>query len=236
MKNPSFVTGAIYHIFNRGIDKRLIFLDDKDHLRFIHDLFEFNDLNPALNVAYFYSKSTKSMEVSLPYISQMSEPRELLVDLLAFSLMPNHYHLMVRQKRDGGITEFMRKLGTGYTNFFNQKYERAGALFQGCFKAIIVKRESHFMHLPYYIHSNSLDLRFPEWRSGQIKDLDKAIKFLKNYRWSSFPDYIGKNNFPSLTQREFLLEFFGGPERYLADTIKWLNNPDLESANGLILE
>lgn len=130
----------------------------------------------------------------------------------------------------------MHKLGTGYTNYFNQKYERTGSLFQGTYKAVAVTGESHFIHLPYYIHINPLDLEMPEWREREIKDYKKAMKFLENYRWSSFPDYIGKKNFPSVTQRGFLLEFFGGPEQYKKDTIKWLKEMDLEEIKDLILE
>ncbi len=130
----------------------------------------------------------------------------------------------------------MRKLGTGYTNYFNKKYNRAGSLFQGLFKAILVNRESHFIHLPFYIHVNPLDLIAPEWRKGEIKNIKKAINFLENYRWSSFLDYIGKNNFPSVTRREFLLEFFGGPEQYKKDILLWLKKRDVEEIKDLTLE
>ncbi|KKU92608.1 MAG: Transposase, partial [Parcubacteria group bacterium GW2011_GWA1_48_11b] len=113
------VTGEIYHIYNRGVEKRSTFLDDKDRFRFIHDLFEFNDEAPVKNLTYYIGRN-KSKEVGL----HKRLPRKLLIELLAFCVMPNHFHLLVRQKVDGGVTEFMRKLGTGYTNYFNQKYSR----------------------------------------------------------------------------------------------------------------
>ena len=130
----------------------------------------------------------------------------------------------------------MQKLGTGYTMSFNQKYERSGSLFQGTYKAILVEKDSHFIYLPYYIHLNSLDIKFPEWREREIKNYKEAMDFLENYHWSSFPDYIGKKNFPSVTQRKILLEFFGGPEQYKKDTIKWLKEMNLEGIKDLILE
>ena len=235
MKNPKFVDGQIYHIYNRGVDKRKIFLDDSDHFRFTHDLFEFNDTEPALNL-YYKLPNYQSYEVSLRKIKNDRKPRELLVEILAFCLMPNHFHLLIKQKQDNGITDFMRKLGTGYTNYFNKKYNRAGSLFQGLFKAILVNREPHFIHLPFYIHVNPLDLIAPEWRKGEIKNIKKAINFLENYRWSSFLDYIGKNNFPSVTRREFLLEFFGGPEQYKKDILLWLKKRDVEEIKDLTLE
>lgn len=202
-------------------------------MRFIHDIFEFNDKAPALNLAYHVGRPN-SKEVGLPNIKR--EPRKLLLEILAFCLMKNHFHLLVKPRTDDALTVFMRKLGTGYTNYFNQKYERSGALFEGIYKAVPVEREVHFVHLPYYIHLNPLDLVTPKWREGEVKDYKKAMKFLENYRWSSYLDYIGKKNFPSVTQREFLSEFFNGPEEYKKDTIKWLKEIDLEQVKHLTLE
>ncbi|MBI5147561.1 MAG: transposase [Parcubacteria group bacterium] len=234
MERPKPTTDKIYHIYNRGVDKRNVFLDNDDYLRFIHDLFEFNDVAPALNLAYYLGKN-QSKEVGLPNIKR--PPRKLLVELLIFCLMPNHIHLLMRQKREGGITEFMRKIGTGYTNYFNQKYNRSGVLFQGKYKLVRLASEPHFIHLPYYIHLNPLGLKFPGWRDEEIKNYKEAMKFLENYRWSSYLDYIGKKNFPSITQREFLNEFFGGSEQYKKDTIKWLKEMDnLEEIKDLTLE
>lgn len=236
MKKPVFVNGGVYHIYNRGVEERKIFLDDKDYFRFVHNLFEFNDEAPAMNL-YYKLPQIQSYEVQLRKIRKIErEPRKLLVEIMAFCLMPNHYHIFVRQKVDNGIVRFMQKLGTGYTNYFNKKYKRVGGLLQGRFKAILIKGESHFIHLPYYIHLNPLDIKFPEWREREIKNYKEAMEFLENYRWSSFPDYIGKKNFPSVTQRESLSDFFGGPEQYKKDMIKWLKEMDLENVMDIILE
>lgn len=224
------ITGQVFHVLNRGVDKRNIFLDDQDYFRFIHNLFEFNDTNPAFNLGYFLNRNQY-----VQYVKTL-KPRELIVEILAFCLMPNHFHLLVRQKKDGGITKFMRKLGVGYANYFNQKYERTGTLFQGKYKAVLVNREPHFIHLPYYIHFNPLDLIMPEWRMGKIKNYKKAVKFLESYRWSSHLDYIGKKNFPSVTQREFLLKIFGGDESYQKEVKNWLKEMDLAKIKKIILE
>ena len=226
------VIGEIYHIYNRGIEQRNIFLDDDDRLRFIHDLFEFNDENPTINLAYHFGQK-QSKEVGLPKIERV--PRKLLIDLLIFCLMPNHFHLMIKQQKEGGITAFMRKLGTGYTNYFNKKYERVGGLFQGRFKANLISEEAHFIHLPFYIHTNSLDLIYG---SSTSIDWRKQVEFLENYRWSSFPDYIGKKNFPSVTSRKFLLEFWGGEKAYQKETEKWLRERDqnIEKVKEIALE
>jgi len=200
MRNIRFVNEGIYHVYNRSVEKREIFVDDQDRFRFIHDLFEFNDEAPAVNF-YYKRPLIQSYEAKPRKIEQ--QKRKLLVEILAFVVMPNHFHLLLRQIKENGISNFMHKLGTGYTMYFNQKYERAGSLFQGTYKAVLVNQEAHFIHLPYYIHFNPLDLKFPEWRDREIKNYKQAMKFLENYRWSSFLDYIGKKNFPSVTRENF---------------------------------
>jgi len=233
MNIRNLVTGEIFHVLNRGVDKRKIFLDDRDYLRFIHDLFEFNDVNPALNIGRYLNGSQLN---DLRNQSISRTPRKLIVEILAFCLMPNHFHLLLRQRMEGGITKFMRKLGIGYANYFNQKYERTGTLFQGRYKAVLVNREVHFIHLPYYIHFNPLDLLMLDWRTRKIKNYKKAVKFLESYRWSSHLDYIGKKNFPSVTQREFLLKIFGGVENYRKVVKNWLKEIDLVEIKRLTLE
>jgi len=227
MQKPKFIENQIYHIYNRGVEKRNIFKEDKDYFRFLHDLFEFNDENDVFNVAYYFNLQTK--EIESQHLETERKPRKLLVEILIFTLMPNHFHLLLRQKKEKGIVRFMQKLGTGYTNYFNKKYERVGSLFQGRFKAVLIKEESHFLHLPYYIHSNPLDLNY-----GSSTPID----WLENYRWSSYLDYIGQKNFPSVTSRDFLLEFFGGEKEYQKEMIKWLKEKDenIEEIKDIILE
>ncbi|MDP3948835.1 MAG: transposase [bacterium] len=230
----NIVTGKIYHVLNRGVDKRDIFLNDGDRLRFIHDLFEFNDENPLQNVTYNFKV------IARPNIGQEGKPnrmpRKLLVEILAFCLMPNHYHLMLRQKSEGGVTNFMKRLNMGYARYFNEKYERSGALFEGRFKSVVVANEAHFLHLPYYIHFNPLDLAAPGWRNREIKAYRKTLNFLKKYRWSSHLDYLGIKNFPSVTSREFLLDFFGGHKEYERKINGWLKDIDLENLKEVALE
>lgn len=229
----------IYHIYNRGVEKRKIFLDDQDRIRFVHDLYEFNDQEAAPNLTYHVarhlSKSKESKEVGLPNIV-LRKPRKLLVELMAFCMMPNHFHLIVKQKSENGVVKFMRKLGTGYTNYFNQKYERVGPLFQGKYKSVRLKDESHLIHLPYYIHFNPLDLVAPEWRTGKLNNYKRAVQFLESYRWSSHLDYLGKKNFPSVTQREFLAQILGDSREYEGSARSWLKNLDLDEIKDVSLE
>lgn len=234
-------TTGLYHVLNRGVDKRKIFLDQQDYLRFIHDLFEFNDESPAFNIGYLLGSTLRArrqaqrIDVRRQYVENR-KPRKLLVEILAFCLMPNHYHLLLKSRRENGIENFIKKLNGGYAKYFNHKYERVGALFQGKYKSVIISNESHFIHIPYYIHLNPLDLVAPKWRQREIRDRRKAVQFLEKYRWSSFLDYVGKKNFPSVTQRKLLSEFFGGPKQYKRDTIQWMGKMDWEELRPFTLE
>ena len=227
VRKISFVEDEIYHICNRGVEKRNIFLCDKDYLRFIHNLYEFNDENAALNIFYRAPYEAKSRKI---------KKRKTIVAIHAFALMPNHYHLLLSQLHEQGITRFLHKIGTGYAMYFNEKNERSGRLFQGTFKAVQVEREAHMTHLPFYIHANPLDLKFPEWREQKMRDPAEAIKFLEEYRWSSFPDYIGKKNFPSVIDRGLLSDMFGHPEKFHAHTLSALKEMDLDKVRDVALE
>lgn len=219
----------IYHVYNRGVEKRNIFSSEQDYLRFIGNLYEFNDRAPALNAGYRFRNIP--IEVRLQYAQ-----KDPIVRILSFCLMPNHYHLMLQERREGGITAFMRKLGTGYTNYFNLKHDRVGHLFQGKFKSILLKQDAHLTHLPHYIHLNPLDLSLPEWRERTVRDVEKALHFLRAYRWSSFSDYIGKKNFPSVTDREFLTRYIGPPESFLQNTKEWMHDARFDLVRGVTIE
>jgi len=249
MVRPQFVNNEIYHIYNRGVEKRDIFMTDVDYFRFIHNLFEFNDIAPALST-YYHSyededKNHNSFEIGSRKIRDSRkirkerEPRKLLVEILAWCLMPNHYHLLLKQVEDNGISRFIQKLGIGYTMYFNQKYERNGVLFQGKSKAVLIKNEAHFLYLPFYFHANPLDLIEPSWREGKLNDYQKTIKFLESYRYSSHLDYINKINFSSISQRRFILELFEGSENYkqqFQDWLKEMGEEKLENLTPIILE
>jgi len=231
MERPQFITHEIYHVFNRSVERREVFPDNQDRFRFIHDLFEFNDLSPAVNINRNFSSTSVQKQLRIP-----RQPKEKLVDILAYCMMPDHYHLLLRQLVDRGITEFMRKLGTGFTNYFNLRHKRIGPLFQGKFKAVRVVREAHLQYLPHYIHCNPLDLFMPEWREKRIRDVRKALRFLESYRWSSYLDLTGKRNFPSILSLDVFSEMIGSPTSYQSDLREWLEDMDLAILEGVTLE
>lgn len=241
MKKPPFVTGEIYHIYNRGVEKRNIFMDNQDHFRFINCLAEFNDINPAppSNIRYLLRNPSQATSECLEVQLLNKVPgRKPIIEILAFCLMPNHYHLLVKQVKDQGIPKFMQKLGTGYTNYFNLRNKRVGSLFQGRFKAILIEEDAHLRHLPTYIHLNPLDLEFPEWRMGNIKNMNRALEFLENYRWSSHPEYSGNNkhNFSSVIKKDLLLNIFKDTGSLKTYTENFIKNSDLEKIKDLVLE
>lgn len=205
MRKIEFCDGEIYHVYNRGVEKRDIFMDDRDYHRFVYCLYEFNDEQPALNARHAYKPVINHDRSAFSPVKCKRMP---LVEIMVFTLMPNHYHFMLRQIKENGITRFMHRLGTGYTMYFNKKYERVGSLFQGPFKAVHLSKQEHFIHLPHYIHTN------PYRGLASVESVEDLLK----YRWSSFPDYAGKENFPNVTRRDFLLNLYNGEEGYLKFT------------------
>ena len=186
-KDP-FITSEYYHIYNRGIDKRAIFKLENDYKRFVMLLYVSNSKDESFRLDNLINRLHKKFDEIL--ILDRGEP---LVSIGAWCLMTNHFHLLVRQEVDGGITKFMRKLGVGYSMFFNIKYQRQGALFGGLFKSkLIGVKDKYMKHLFGYIHLNPLDIKFSGWEDSVDKKHPKAWKeFLKNYSYSSFQDYLG---------------------------------------------
>jgi len=215
MARPEIVTGEIYHVYNRGVEKRNVFLDDDDHFRFIFSLYECNDAREVVMRDRIGERLLRNSKFSIGStygkLSPRPDARKQLVDILAFCLMPNHYHLVLRQSRPNGIALFMKKVSNSYTGYFNGKHTRKGmgALFQGRYKLVHVGADQ-LLHLAEYVFSNPIKIIEPEWKSGKVRNYKKAINFLNNYKWSSYLDCIGIKNFPSVTQRDFLHLSFAG--------------------------
>lgn len=207
-----------WHLIGRGVDKRDVVMDDQDRVRFIHDLYVLNDANPVPN----YILNERRDE---------HRKRERLVDIHAFCLMNNHYHLLVSEKIENGISLFMHKMNMGYTKYFNKRYERSGVLWQGKHRKVLIARDAHFLYIPFYIHLNPLDYTHPEWRKGEVRDMSGALAALESYRWSSHLDYLGVPNFPSIIRTDIIGPILGTRENY-ENTIKdIICNPFLAGAS-----
>jgi len=213
-----------FHLLNRGVDKRNVFLDETDYVRFLHDCYVFNDV-VSVDPNHRLKNGLKDGG---------GRKRRPLVTIHAFCLMPNHYHMLVSENEEGGRSLFMRKLNMGYAKYFNEKYERTGVLWQGTFKKIILERDAHFMYIPYYIHLNPLDMIFPAWRTGGVRDATKAIKYLSTYRWSSFMDYYNIRNMPSLINTKYVGPMIGMPKNQEKEIKRIISNADVaQRANFL---
>ena len=218
-----FINGEVYHIVIRAIDGIKLFQDKQDYLRMIHDLFEFNDINSVLsNFRVNYSRRANVTRKDLVTLTErLSRKRKLLVEILAFCLMPNHVHLVIRQVQNDGISKFMQKLG-GYVLYFNKKYDRKGHLFQNKFQAVHIRTNDQLRTVFVYVHSNPIAIIFPGWKEKGIEDFKKAVDFIENYKWSSYLDYLGKSNFPSITNREFFKKVIGDAKECREFVNDWL--------------
>lgn len=206
-----FSIGEFYHLYNRGVNKIPIFLDDSDKERFIKLLFVCNGEKPVV------FKTIQGLPLD------KIERGDTLVNIGAYCLMPNHLHLLIREKKENGISVFMGKLLTAYSMYFNKKYERTGSLFEGEFKATHANKDDYLKYLFAYIHLNPIKLIDPLWKEKGISDTIKANDFLKTYKYSSFLDYIGFNRieFLILNKEEFP-EYFSDLKEFNEYVDYWL--------------
>lgn len=197
MRNLQFVPENIYHIYNRGVEKRDIFLKDNDKWRFLQGLALFNDEKTSSNILWQLEKKRGGVTLKVLkefFINSISE-RNNLIRILAYCLMPNHFHLLIEEVKQTGISRFMHKLGVGYTGYFNKKYERDGALFQGTFKATVISKEDYLKYLLIYINVvNPGQLIEPNLKKEGVKNVKEVMKFAEQYIWSTNLEYLGRRN------------------------------------------
>lgn len=224
-QKPALVNDEIYHIVSRTVGDTVVFAEEKDFYRGIFSIYEFNHAK-HVNI-WIRRKQRKIEKLNKPNkivtsdVTTVSDKRDRFVDVLAFSFMPNHLHLILRQLKDNGITEFMKKVNGGYAKYFNEKYKRQGHLFNK-FRAIHVKDDNQLRAVFIYVHTNLISLTEPGWKEKGIKNPKKVIKFLENNKQHSYMDYIDKKAFPSVTQRDFYLEFMGGAKGCKEGIDNWI--------------
>lgn len=181
-RSIEFATDEYYHVYNRGTEKRDIFLQVRDYFKFLESLKIFNDSEPAWKT-----------------IRGETSNRKPFVEVVAYCLNPNHYHLILKQKQGKGISEFMRKLGTGYTMYFNKKYDRSGVLFQGNFKAVHIDSNEYLLYVSAYVNCNS-----------EVHGIMDAVK----YRWCSFSEFISNGCGEICTNKGIILGQFKNKDDY----------------------
>lgn len=231
MRNTEFANENYYHIFNRGVDKRQIFMNTSDYRRFYESLCLFNNAN------YHHLDGKEQRRWSrLAILDEPEMHRDPLVHIISFCLMPNHFHLLLEQIKENGIQIFMHRLGMGYANYFNIRYERTGALFEGSFKAVHVSRQGQFEYLPCYIHLNGLDLTDLDWRDGKIKDWEQASQALDAFRWSSHHVYLGRDQSLPVVDEHAIREIFQNKQAYLSFLKEWSGRHMLPDSLDEILD
>src|SRR3989344_7959950 len=167
LRKTPLVSDETYHIYNRGAHKYATFTDDTDYWRFVGLLNLSNHSGPVRLRELLEQRKYKGRFSGEIFTEEADKS---LVDLLAYSLMPNHFHLVVTQKGDNGITKFMQKLTVSYSMYFNTKYQHSGVLFQGRFKSNHLGTDPYFKWIFPYVHLNPVSLVEPRWQEKGISD------------------------------------------------------------------
>ncbi|MFQ5540741.1 MAG: transposase [Candidatus Paceibacteria bacterium] len=212
-RREPIVQGEWYHCYTRGIDGRATYNDQFDYQRFTQ--------------ALYLSNSAKTIERSsfwkLAHNDVFSLPRdEPLVAIGAYALMPNHFHLLLKEQVEGGISQFMQRLGTSYTKYFNERHDRIGSLFVRPFRSRHVGTDSYLRRIVSYIHCNPAEIFEPGWKDGRVTNVRKLKEKLEEFPHASLFDYVGKTR----------------PERNLLDNaiIKDLLNEQMPPLQELLPE
>lgn len=215
-----FAPQEFYHLYNRGTEKRNIFLTKADYERFLCLLYLSNSEKPIHLNNHRGSTSVELLNI---------ERNNPLVEIAAYCLMPNHFHLLVRQCKENGISKFMQKVSTGYTMYFNTKNERTGALFQGRFKSQHAADDRYLKYLLSYIHLNPMKLIEPNWRKKGLIRNKKTKTFCREYPFSSYPAFIQKPSVWSpIINKANLPQYFSSGKEFEREIAGWLFNPSTE--------
>jgi len=239
MRKVKFEQGKIYHVLNRGVEKRIIFINDSDKWRFLQGLYLFNNDNSSFSALYNIERENKgriNFVLLKKFISDNSTNRNPLVRIMAVCLMPNHYHLLVEELQQNGISRFMHKSGVGYACFFNKKYNRVGPLFQGRFKAVAIENDLQLQYILAYINViNPGQLAEPELKERGVDNTEKIFNFAKQFSWSTNPDYLGIRD-SIIIDKGIFNEFFPTPEKYEEFIKNILSSKKYNSIDKFFLE
>lgn len=215
-----FANGEYYHIFNRGIARQPTFFTKRDYERFLLTLSYYRFSEQPIKLSRFLQFSIK---LRGEILQNITKPKEKLIEIICFILMPNHFHLILRQEKNKGVSTFMSKLINSYTRYVNIKTDRVGDLFQGVFKAVHVETDEQLVHLSRYIHLNPL-----------VSYVVREADFL-SYSWSSFAAYLKEDL--TLVDYRPVLSNFKNPQSYKQFVLDHADYAKkLENIKHLILE
>ena len=216
--------GEYYHIYNRGNRKQKIFINKEDYDYFIKCLFCCNT----------YKGFRFRDDIVKQGIDAFDFNRgETIVSIGAWVLMPNHFHIYIttshksdlwNDEEKNRISEFMRKVSTAYAKYFNAKYGRTGGLFEGKFKSVHISKDNQAKYLFSYLHLNPIKLIDAKWKEQGIKDVKKSLEFLRNYKWSSYIDFISSNyrKESKILEIENFPKYFSNIKDFNKEILTWL--------------
>ncbi len=191
------VTDEIYHVYNRGINKQPTFTTKKEYQRAILAIEFYRVSSPPIRLSKFLElEQDKQKE-----ITKITNQAEKLVDIICFCLMPNHFHFLLKQKMEDGISKFIGNFQNSYTRYHNTRNERDGSLFLDQFKAKRIETDEQFIHVSRYIHLNPY-----------TNFIVRTVGELEKYPWSSFSNYLTGND--GFLEPNLVLDMFGSREKY----------------------
>lgn len=201
MRYQNFAPNEYYHVFARGVNREKIFIDNADRIRFIFLLIYFQSPIRIYNTSWYTQSFIKKncFRLSDDKVEKIIKNRN--IEILAFTLMPNHFHLIIRNLEDHILSVYMHRILTAYSKYFNAKYKKRGHVFDGPFGAIHIKNNNQLLHLSAYIHKNPKTLK--EWGGNY-----------DGYPWSSYQDYLGLNRWGNLLSTEIILKQFSNQNKY----------------------
>lgn len=194
------VTNQIYHVFNRGVAHQPTFIDKRDYLRAIDSMAYYQSARPSLKYAKFLKLAIEDRK---KIWEQFKNSDDKLVKIICYCFMPNHFHFLLKQLIDGGISKFLSNFTNSYTRYFNTKNEREGPLFTGKFKSVRIETDEQLLHTSRYIHLNP----YTSHVVGKIENLE-------TYPYSSFPEYLKESSFTGLCNRDIIISNFSKKNSY----------------------
>lgn len=195
MATIAFAPDEYYHVYNRGNRKQDIFRNDRDRARLLLSLLLFQSPKQVTQLSRIVKQFVQHSMLDIPDVS------ERLVELIAFVLMPNHFHCIVREVKADGTSKYMQRVLNSYTKYFNTKYEQVGHVFQGPFQAVHIEDDDQLLYCSAYIHRNPRELE--GWRGREHE-----------YPWSSYQDYVRANRWGALLRSDVVLDQTGRGDRY----------------------
>ncbi len=217
----TFALDEYYHLYNRGVDKRIIFENESDYKRFVLLLYLCNGESPVNFNSLSNWKGPTSPEL-IKDVFNYNRGKQLIA-LGAYCLMSNHFHILAREISENGVSTFMHKVGTAYTMYFNGCRERTGALFQGTYKAEHANNDEYLKYLFSYIHLNPVKIIEPDWKKEGMNNEQKVRQHLASYIYSSYADYLGiKREFSKILDRKNFPEYFPSKSTFNKCIDDWL--------------